>query len=176
MKARKTYGINGLLEWHGYVECSGVRMKVDFTNGSVTAFGVAPATFTTENSLTQHIIENSEQFRKGRIKCVMSVALPDDEPKQEVRGKKQEVSANEPEVTEEEPAAEVNSVNSVNAVNEVNSGGDVDAGALKQVEVACADDAKAYLMEHYGATARQLRYLKNIKDVAKANGIEFVGI
>ena len=160
MKARKTYGINGLLEWHGYVECSGVRMKVDFTNGSVTAFGVAPATFTTENSLTQHIIENSEQFKKGRIKCVMSVALPDDEPKQEVRGKKQEVSANEPEVKEEEPAAEVKE----------------EKPELKKVEVACADDAKQYLMDNFGVASRNLRSLKAINDTAAQNGIAFVGI
>lgn len=75
MKVRKTYGINGLLEWHGLVECHGVKMKVDFTNGSVSAYGVAPATFTTEDALTQHIIESSEQYTNGRIKLVRKVDL-----------------------------------------------------------------------------------------------------
>jgi hypothetical protein len=73
---RKTYGIYGLLEWHGFIESHGVKMKVHFTNGSVTAHGVAPATFTTSSKLTQHIIENSEKFKSGRIFVVSAVELP----------------------------------------------------------------------------------------------------
>jgi hypothetical protein len=160
MKARKTYGINGLLEWHGYVECSGVRMKVDFTNGSVTAFGVAPATFTTNDPLTQHIIEHSEQFKKGRIRCVMSVALPDDEPKKAAKAVENKPEVKQ-EVKAEEPAAEVK---------------EDEKPEVKKVEVACADDAKAYLVENFGIAARNLRSLKAINDSAAANGIEFVGI
>lgn len=73
---RKTYGIYGLLEWHGYIDAGGAKMRVDFTNGSVTAHGVAPATFTTSSALTQHIIENSEQFKGGRIFIASAVELP----------------------------------------------------------------------------------------------------
>lgn len=73
---RKTYGIYGLLEWHGFIESHGVKMKVHFTNGSVTAHGVAPATFATSNKLTQHIIENSERFKSGRIFIVSAIELP----------------------------------------------------------------------------------------------------
>ena len=51
-------------------------MKVHFTNGSVTAHGVAPATFTTSSKLTQHIIENSERFKSGRIFIVSAIELP----------------------------------------------------------------------------------------------------
>ena len=79
MKTKKTYGIAGLLEWHGIVESNGVQMRVPFTNGSTTAFGVAPATYTTADELTQHIIEDSEQFKKGRIRVVRVVEL--EEPK-----------------------------------------------------------------------------------------------
>ena len=71
---KKTYGIYGLLEWHGFINSHGVR--VDFTNGSITAHGVAPATFTTANRLTQHIIESSERFKSGRIFVVSAVELP----------------------------------------------------------------------------------------------------
>lgn len=80
MKAIKTYGIRGLLEWHGVVESKGgVKMKVDFTNGSVTAYGVAPATFTTRDELTQYVMENSEQFKKGRIHLEKVIPLPSEE-------------------------------------------------------------------------------------------------
>lgn len=75
----KTYGIFGLLEWHGYVTSGTTRMKVSFTNGSTSAWGVAPATFTTKDALTQHIIENSDQFKGGRIRLVRSVEIA--EPK-----------------------------------------------------------------------------------------------
>ena len=75
MAYNKTYGIYGLLEWHGYVTSGTTRMKVSFTNGSTSAWGVAPATFTTKDALTQHIIENSDQFKGGRIKLVRSVAI-----------------------------------------------------------------------------------------------------
>ena len=79
MAYNKTYGIYGLLEWHGYIVSGTTRMKVSFTNGSMSAWGVAPATFTTKNPLTQHIIEDSDQFKGGRIKLVRSVAIA--EPK-----------------------------------------------------------------------------------------------
>lgn len=75
--------MNGLLEWHGQVHSKGVRMKVDFTNGTVTAYGVAPATFMTKDALTQHIMENSDEFKSGRIFLVRSVPLPDTEKKEE---------------------------------------------------------------------------------------------
>jgi hypothetical protein len=52
-------------------------MKVAFTNGSVTAMGVAPATFTTKDELTQFVIENSEQYKRGRITLVSTTEKPD---------------------------------------------------------------------------------------------------
>jgi len=79
MKAKKVYGIHGLLEWHGVVVSPGAKMKVDFTNGSVTAYGVSPATFVTSDPLTQHIMENSEQFKGGRIKLIQVIQLPGDD-------------------------------------------------------------------------------------------------
>lgn len=87
---KKTYGIYGLLEWHGFIESHGVKMKVHFTNGSVTAHGVAPATFTTSSKLTQHIIENSEKFKSGRIFIASSVELPRPAESAERAGEKEE--------------------------------------------------------------------------------------
>ena len=81
MKALKIYGIHGLLEWHGSIHSNGASMHLDFTNGSTTAYGVAPATYMTKNELTQHFIEHSDEFKSGRIKLVRAVELPDGEPK-----------------------------------------------------------------------------------------------
>ena len=43
-------------------------MKVSFTGGSATAWGVGSAIFTTKDPLTQFVIENSEKFKHGLIR------------------------------------------------------------------------------------------------------------
>lgn len=180
MKSRKkTYGVPGLMEWQANIKCGGATLGIHFSGGNQTAYGVNPAKYTTEDPAIQAIIENSGYYREGRIVLLRDVegsgayTIGIAEEEAEDNG---EDDAHAEAVADDAQPRSVATAAEVNAVNEVNGGGDADAGALKQVEVACADDAKAYLMEHYGATARQLRYLKSIKDVAKANGIEFVGI
>lgn len=74
----KTYGMYGLLEWHGIVKCGAASMKVSFTNGTTTAYGVSPATFVTKSPITQFIIEHSEKFKSGRIKLIAQRELPGD--------------------------------------------------------------------------------------------------
>ena len=162
MKTRKTYGINGLLEWHGIVNSGGINMKVDFVNGSVTAFGVSPATFTTEHALTQAIIENSEQFKKGKIRIVRVVQLEEEAPDPAPAQKKVEAKKEEPEPevkAEEQPAEKTE-----------------EKAEVKKVEVSCADDAKDYLVTNFGVAARNLRSLKAINDTAAKYNIEFVGL
>ena len=46
----------------------------------------------------------------------------------------------------------------------------------KEVNVACADDAKDYLVEVYGISRTKLKSLKAIKETAEAKGIVFKGI
>lgn len=153
MKTRKTYGINGLLEWHGYVESNGIRMKVDFTNGSVTAYGVSPCTFTTQDELTQFIMENSSQFKEGRIRVVRVVPLPGEEEAAPVEAEpvKQEEAAPQAEPTKEE-------------------------NKDKEVSVANAADAKQYLVENFGEKPSSLRSKDAIFKAAARHGITFKGI
>lgn len=74
----KTYGIIGLMEWHGQITSGGIKMKIDFTNGGMTAYGTTPATFTTKHKLTQHIIENSNEFKSGRIYLVSKTDIAEE--------------------------------------------------------------------------------------------------
>lgn len=104
MKAIKTYGINGLLEWHGTLHSGGVKLRVDFTNGSTTAYGVAPATFMTKDELTQRLIENSDEFKSGRVRLVRTVQLPDE---QTASGKAASGAKTYPEVTKTQEAKEI---------------------------------------------------------------------
>jgi hypothetical protein len=50
---------------------------VTFTGGGLTSYGVTPAQYTTENILYQKIIENSKDFRRGKIKLLRTVPLSD---------------------------------------------------------------------------------------------------
>ena len=144
MKFKKTYGINGLLEWHGSIKSGDIKMKVSFTNGGVTAWGVAPATFTTSDELTQHIIEHSEQFIDGKIKLIRSVALG--------------------------PAAEVDkkTVTDIEEVRKV-----VPDEKLREVlSVYNCSDARIWLKEHKNVSVVG-KSKAEIIEIAKDNGIVF---
>lgn len=68
MKAKKkTYGVQGYMEWQALIRCGKATLTVHFSGGSLTGYGVTPAEFTTENPMTQAIIENSDYFKKGKI-------------------------------------------------------------------------------------------------------------
>ena len=68
MKAKKkTYGVHGYMEWQALIRFGKATLTVHFSGGSLTGYGVTPAEFTTENPMTQAIIENSDYFKKGKI-------------------------------------------------------------------------------------------------------------
>ena len=160
MKAIKTYGIYGLLEWHGYVEGNGVKMKVDFTNGSATAWGVAPATFTTKHELTQLIIENSDMFKKGRIKIVRSTPLPE-ENKAETKAKPATAQPKPAETQPETPA------------EAAMPQGESDT---RVITVADKADAIEWLKENYadkGYTATKLRTQTAFEEACKECNVDF---
>lgn len=69
----KTYGIKGLLEKHCVLKAGGMTMKVSFTNGTLTTYGIAPATFTTSDPLTQFVIEHCDKFKRKEIEIVRTV-------------------------------------------------------------------------------------------------------
>ena len=64
---RKTYGVRNLVEWQANIPVGKGRLIVHFTGGSITAYGVTPAVFKTEDPIHQAIIENSGYFKSGRI-------------------------------------------------------------------------------------------------------------
>jgi hypothetical protein len=89
---RKTYGVDGLIDWHVELKAGKARMVVDFSGGGLTSFGATPAQFTTENILYQHIIENSEYYKRGKIRLMRSTSLTKKEEKAEpVKPQKREL-------------------------------------------------------------------------------------
>lgn len=67
-RVRKTYGVYGMMEWVALIPAGRRVLRVHFTGGSMTGFGVAPATYTTDNAVVQRLIEQSGHYASGRIR------------------------------------------------------------------------------------------------------------
>lgn len=77
-KKRITYGVYGMMEYQAIIKIGRATLKVLFTDGSMTSIGQNPAKYTTSDFLTQHAIENSSDFKRGRIQVVNTIELDDD--------------------------------------------------------------------------------------------------
>lgn len=76
-----TYGcMNGLIDWEANIRAGRANIKVHFTGGAMTRYGVTPAEFTTDNPFFQKVIENSAHFRNGTIRVLRRVEIASDEP------------------------------------------------------------------------------------------------
>lgn len=77
-KKRITYGVYGMMEYQTIIKIGRATLKVLFTDGSMTSIGQNPAKYTTSDFLTQHAIENSSDFKRGRIQVVNTIELDED--------------------------------------------------------------------------------------------------
>lgn len=77
-KKRITYGVYGMMEYQAIIKIGRATLKVLFTDGSMTSIGQNPAKYTTSDFLTQHAIENSSDFKRGRIQVVNTIELDED--------------------------------------------------------------------------------------------------
>lgn len=77
-KKRITYGVYGMIEYQTIIKIGRATLKVLFTDGSMTAIGQNPAKYTTSDFLVQRAIENSSEFKKGRIQVVDTIELDED--------------------------------------------------------------------------------------------------
>lgn len=168
-----------MMEMEVVVKVGCAKMKVPFTGGSMTAMGVNPAKFTTDNLLTQKAIENSIQFKKGLIKRVHVINLAE-----EVKIIKNVDSA--------APIGEEGMDNgSSDASSPITETGILpplsdaaapeimekeDEKAMIRVEFSLNDDAKDYLEQEFGATKSKLKRREDIIAFAKEKGVDLVFI
>lgn len=167
-KKRVTYGVFGMMEYQALVPIgSKTIMKINFSDGSLTAMGTNPARYSTDNYMVQHAIENSKDFRRGLI-CKISevnvmgeVKIERNAAANDMAGASDGVNAdaaidvNEPAKAEEHESNE-------------------QAGAEREIIVHCNDDAKDYLEEHCGCVRSRIRTRNDINELAAANGIRFI--
>lgn len=168
-KKRITYGVSGMMEYQAVIKVGRNDMKVLFTDGSVSAMGVNPATFTTENFMVQHAIENSTEFKRGRIKVVNTIELDEE----------LHIERNKTETAPDTPAAPVmeQSVNAPKEPIEQKEGeadSNTETSPATQVEFTCNDDAKDYLEQKFGYIRSKLRNREDIINAGKAHNVEII--
>lgn len=184
-KTKKTYGIKGFMEYQAVIKVGKSRMKVPFTDGSMTAMGVVPCTFTTERFMVQHAIENSNEFKRGLIYIVNSIPLDGkveiERPTPRPTDSQAETPADIPAIESDEQPATVQVATEngteVKPVEEVWPAKSEEPDApLTQVEFASNDEAKDYLEQNFGLVRSKLRNREDIFNAGKANGVEIIFI
>lgn len=155
MKKKKiTYGVYGMMEYHTVVKLGGkIPKKIAFSDGSMTAIGTSPATYTTDDIVVQHAIENSEDYTRGLVKLVKEINLEDELP----------IERN----PEPEPEPEAESEEKEEVVEQSEP-------ALEKKVFACRDDARDYLETTFGVARTKLHKTESIIAAGKENGIEIV--
>ena len=199
---RKTYGVSGLMDWTTQIKAGKGSVSVHFTGGALTAYGVTPAKYSTSNPFFQSVIENSKQFKSGRIELLGTMEVPDDAAtkarKARMAAKVAEKPAKDeqspvtetpvPETpapvvkepvtpttpAEETPAEEVQPTGETQDETLQDDGDDADGGKIK---VADKNEAIEYLKEHFAEknyTATSLRTKTAFEAACKECGVEFV--
>lgn len=67
-----------MMEYQSIIKIGRATLKVLFTDGSMTAIGQNPAKYTTSDFLVQHAIENSSEFKRGRITVMDTIELDEE--------------------------------------------------------------------------------------------------
>lgn len=159
-----TYGAPNLVDWVAQIKAGAATVRVHFTGGALTSYGVTPAEYTTENPFIQRVIEQSSYFKEGRIitvrSCVAESLVKSDKP------------VNKPKAVTKVEAAQVVDVADVSDVAGV---ADVAPGDFEDVEVSCLQDAQAYLQEKFSIPSYKVRTCEAAQRAASEHGVRFTG-
>ena len=187
-KKRVTYGITGMMEYQAVIPVGKATVKVTFTDGTMSATGMTPARYMTDNMMIQHVIEHSPQYKKGLIRKLQSIELDEEV----VIGHNVKKQAEEPVVTsadgerkketsadgeerEKTPAEQKEPVEQEKPT-ETSADGEEKGKTLKKVKVSDIASAKDYLADTFGINRTAMRSTKAIMEQAAANGVEFEGL
>lgn len=178
-KKRITYGVHGMMEYQSIIRFGKNTLKVTFTGGSMNAIGVTPATYTTSNFLIQQAIENSDEFKRGRIRIVKYMELDEDlriehaSPAPTVVCEKPSETTVAPKVeaVDSAQAVEGKSAEDAEPIAEPQAEGQDETAAEVEVEFACNDDARDYLEEQFGFVRSKLRKREDIVQAGKSRGV-----
>lgn len=141
-----TYGcMNGLIDWEANIRAGRANIKVHFTGGAMTRYGVTPAEFTTDNPFFQKVIENSAHFRNGTIRVL----------------RRFEIGSATPETPESTPAADAAETAAV-------------PGTVQEVTAGCLQDAQEYLRDKFEIPTYKVTSKAKADSLAASNGVKFI--
>lgn len=187
-KKRITYGVSGMMEYQSVIRFGKNSLKVTFTGGSMNAIGITPATFTTNNFLIQQAIENSNDYKRGRIYVVKSIDLGEEVYIERNTQAPAEAPAQAPkETVTDKPSAEKKSIvmtasegasaSSHEPAQEVKAEEQpAKSEVMTEMEFSCNDDAKDYLEQKYGYVRSKLRNREDIVKAGENKGIKIIFI
>ncbi len=154
-----TYGAPRLVDWVAQIKAGAATVRVHFTGGALTQYGVTPAEYTTANPFIQKVIEQSSYFKEGRIILLRRTTIaPPVKPAKPTKPKQQPIPKPAPaeqvvQTVEDTPThaeqptepveAEVPQQPSEEHTEVAET--DADAGGFTIVEASCLQDAQAYL-------------------------------
>lgn len=182
-----TYGAPRLVDWVAQIKAGAATVRVHFTGGALTSYGVTPAEYTTSNPFIQKVIENSSYFKEGRIILLRRTTVEEPKkpaPKPKAQPAPQPAPAPQPKV--EEPVAETPAPAPVPVEAEVQKVTEPDPAAeaqaeetetsgLTKVPVTCLPDAQAYLQENFNISSYKVRSCEIAQKIAAEHGIQFTG-
>lgn len=199
---RKTYGVSGLMDWTTQIKAGKGSVSVHFTGGALTAYGVTPAKYSTSNPFFQSVIENSKQFKSGRIELLGTMEVPDDAATKARKDRMAAKAAEKPAKDEQSPVTETpvpetpapvvkepvtpttpaeetpaEEVQPTGETQDETLHGDGDDAYGGKIKVADKNEAIEYLKEHFAEknyTATSLRTKTAFEAACKECGVEFV--
>lgn len=189
---KRTYGAPRLVDWVAQIKAGAATLRVHFTGGALTSYGVTPAEYSTSDPFIQTVIEQSSYFKEGRIILVRRTQVQDgpmsaktvrahrapkskasdavaevDVAPQKVEEKVETIVTTAPQTTETD-SGEAEEI--VEEVEDMSNG-----IALTEVATSCLQDAQAYLQEHHGISSYKVRSYEAAQRAGSEHGVKFIG-
>lgn len=168
---KKTYGAPRLVDWVAQIKVGAATVRVHFAGGALTAYGVTPAEYTTDNPFIQRVIEQSAYFKEGRIIMLRKTDVP--EPNKTVKMQKAKVQ--KPKQETPKAPAPTETLDAPTSDEETTEAVDEAVDGLTKVEVSCLQDAQAYLQENFNIASYKVRSYEAAQRAASEHGVQFVG-
>lgn len=176
-----TYGAPRLVDWVAQIKAGAATVRVHFTGGALTSYGVTPAEYTTANPFIQKVIEQSTYFKEGRIIIQRRATI--EEPKKpapKAKPKAQPAPQPAPQPKAEEPVAETPAPTPAPVEAEPEPVAEAqteeaEANGITKVPVTCLPDAHAYLQENFNISSYKVRSCEIAQKIAAEHGIQFTG-
>lgn len=184
-----TYGAPRLVDWVAQIKTGAATVRVHFTGGALTSYGVTPAEFTTSNPFIQKVIENSSYFKEGRIIVLRRAEIEEPKkpaPKAKPKAQPAPRPAPAPQPKAEEPVEETPAPTPAPVEAEPQEAAEpepsteeqaeeAETAGLTRVEVTCLPDAQAYLQENFNISSYKVRNCETAQLIAAEHGIQFTG-